>query len=235
MGIFDVFTGDAGKKAANQGYRSQTQGLTKGYDLANQTLTDTNVTGQGYLDQGITPWQTQLNQGNAGVDFYGQLTGLPGAENAPGIQQTLEKIPGYQFSRDQGIEALNRSANSRGMLASGNNTQDILKFSQGLADQNYFDYLKSFAPYFNQQAGAASGIQGGYTNKADLAAGIGGKQADYGWQKYTGIGQAGADRANQVANAETAGSANLWSAILGLGSGLTGAAGKAGGFGNLFS
>lgn len=214
MGLFDVFTGDAGKKAANMGYRGQKEGFLEGDKLAGERLGAAETAGQGYLDQGIAPQQALAAQGQQGIDYYGNLLGLNGQEAA---SQAFQGSPGYQWQQEQGIEALNRAANARGMLASGNNTQDILKYSQGLASQDYYNQLNAAQPYFGLGQGAASGIQGGYTNKAELAANTGGRLADYGWQSQTGIGQAKADRANQVANAEQAGSANTWGAILGLG------------------
>lgn len=172
--------------------------------------------------------------GGAGINYYGQLLGGPGGDPAK-MQNTLEGIPGYQFARDQGIDALNRTANSRGMLASGNNTQDILRFSQGLADQNYFNYLNALQPFFGLGQNAANSIQGGLTNKANLASDTGRAIGTLGYASKTGAGQAGADMYANINNAEQAANSNLWNAILGVGGAVTGAAGNAGGFGNLFS
>ena len=217
MGLFDVFTGSSGVEGARKAAKARNAGYEKGYGLASGDLNQAKTEGLGYLNQGIAPQQALFNQGQQGVDYYGSLVGLPGS-NGAGVQQTLQNIPGYQFAMNQGLDALNRTANSRGMLASGNNTQDILKYSQGLADQNYFNYLNSVQPYFGLGQNAAQGMQSGYTNKSNLASNIGSQLAGYGWNKETGIGNSNAQKFQDIAAAQQAGSGNLWSAILGLGS-----------------
>ena len=224
MGLFDIFSDSGGKRAANQAYAAQKEGLKKGYKKAATALSEAKTEGLGYLDQGIEPYQGLLDQGQQGIDYYGRLLGLGGGD--PGqMQSVLENIPGYQFALNQGIEAINRRANAAGMLNSGNADIDAINYAQGLASQNYFDYLNAVQPYFGLGQNAAAGIQSGYTNKANLAADTGQQLANYGWMKHTGIGQAGADRAMNIYNAEQAAGGNLWNAILGIGGALAGAFG----------
>lgn len=72
---------------------------------------------------------------------YSDALGLNGADgNARAVNQ-FQAGPGYQFQLQQGQQAINRTAASRGMLASGNTSLDLLRYSQGLADQEYDDYL----------------------------------------------------------------------------------------------
>lgn len=48
--------------------------------------------------------------------------------------------PGYQFALDQGLEAVRARGAAGGNYGGGGTTADILRFSQGLADQGYGDF-----------------------------------------------------------------------------------------------
>lgn len=51
--------------------------------------------------------------------------------------ESIRSQPGYQFTYDQGMNALGSLNASRGMLNSGAATKDAMRFGQGLADQTY--------------------------------------------------------------------------------------------------
>lgn len=46
-------------------------------------------------------------------------------------------LPGYKFARDQGLEALQNSAAARGVTNTGGTLEDIVKFGDQFAGQNY--------------------------------------------------------------------------------------------------
>lgn len=103
------------------------------------------------------------------------LNGAAGNEAATGAFQAG---PGYQFALDQGLEALNRNAASRGMLSSGNNTQDILKYSQGLANQEYGNWQDRLGQFSGMGLNAAAGQTGRQGALAGLDMGYGNAQAN---------------------------------------------------------
>jgi hypothetical protein len=53
--------------------------------------------------------------------------------------------PDYQFALDQGMQGLDRSAAARGRLFSGGYGQDLTKYAQGMATQNYGNYYNRLA------------------------------------------------------------------------------------------
>ena len=53
--------------------------------------------------------------------------------------------PDYQFALDQGMKGLDRSAAARGKLYSGGYGQDLTKYAQGMATQNYNNYYDKLA------------------------------------------------------------------------------------------
>lgn len=96
----------------------------------------------------------------AGTNAYGDATGANGPEGYARAITSFKTDPGYQFSMDQGQQALNRAHAAAGNLDSGNADADTLKFSQGLADQSYGNYVSRLQPYFNAEAGAVGGAAG---------------------------------------------------------------------------
>ncbi len=69
------------------------------------------------------------------ASIFGFGPGGTGMPNAAAATSQLTQFPGYQFGLDQGVQALDRSAASRGMLLSGAQLQDAQKFGQGYAMQ----------------------------------------------------------------------------------------------------
>lgn len=103
----------------------------------------------------VAPWTS------AGADAEGELASLYGlghlnsgdAFGARGIDQTnragdqadamarFTYSPGYQFRLQQGVNALDRSGASRGMLLSGAQTQGLNDYAQGQASGEYGNYV----------------------------------------------------------------------------------------------
>lgn len=75
--------------------------------------------------------------------------------------------PDYQFALDEGFKAMDRSAASRGRLYSGGYGQDLTKYGQGLATQNYGNYYNRLAALANVGQTTASGLGGLGANYAN--------------------------------------------------------------------
>lgn len=83
------------------------------------------------------------NVGQGAVTTLGQLFGI-----GPDGQQTNNadfssffNSPDYEFARSEGMKALEFSNAAKGQLNSGNNMRDIVGFGQGLATQNFGNYV----------------------------------------------------------------------------------------------
>lgn len=104
-----------------------------------------------------------------------------------GFQQT----PGYQFQMDQGIQARDRGAASRGMLLSGAAQKELTRFGQGTANQEYGTWLNRVGQVAGQAPQATSQVGG----------------------VYSGLGSSGSQSAGNLANlALTGGMTNAQSA-----------------------
>lgn len=103
---------------------------------------------QPYMDYGKNNLNT-LNQLNAG-NFSSFFTD-----------------PSYQFTRDQGIGAIDASASARGNLFGGGTSTDLARFGTGLASQGYGNYYNRVANAANMGMNAASALAGNNQNVAN--------------------------------------------------------------------
>lgn len=85
---------------------------------------------------------------------------------------SFTQSPDYQFALEQGLQGLDRSAAARGSLNTGGHSADVMGYAQGLATQNYGNF-------YNRLAGLAN----------------------VGQTTATGLGQFGANAANNIGNA----------------------------------
>src|SRR5262245_10430280 len=71
--------------------------------------------------------------------------GLNGPEGVARAQAAFQASPGYQFRLGQGLDAIARTANAGGMAASGNTLAEAQRFGQGLAGQEFNNWLTNLA------------------------------------------------------------------------------------------
>lgn len=93
----------------------------------------------------------------------------------------FEASPGYQFRLDSGNDSINALAGARGGLMSGRTMQDLAKFNQGMASEEYGNYFARLSGLAGQGLGAASGQATAAGNAAqgvsNALAGMGNAQA----------------------------------------------------------
>lgn len=139
------------RKGASKGVDAQMAGIEeqrRQFDLSREDM---------------LPWM------EAGRNALGQMQAL----NA-GDFSSFTQSPDYQFALEQGMKALDRSAAARGRLYSGGYGEDLTRFGQGLATQNYNNY-------YNRLAGLSGTGQTSATNLGSLGAQMAGNiQAGYG-------------------------------------------------------
>jgi hypothetical protein len=258
--------------ARNKGtnYLTDQNAIARGDINGAQTAGQNYLTGgaaqaAGIYDQALSPWQQLSGMGTQGVQDHYNLISNP---------DSIYDSELYKSREQATIDGLNREANSRGMLSSGNNSQDIMDYMrQGGLD--YFNTLANqYQPYFGMAQNAAQGQAnvlgqkaGMYDqlgqNQAGLAQWAGGLNAASANQLGSNLanlrtgtatqladnreqegqllsgnrltaGQAGSDMYTNQANAQSAADSNIWGALLGLGSGITGGLGSYVGAGGRF-
>lgn len=149
--------------------------------------------------------QTQANLAPytaAGQVGLGQIEGNLGQFNQPFTLGQFQESPAYQFNLQQGQQAINKAAASRGMYYAPQTLQDISKFSQGLASNEFQNAFQNY----QQDLGNRWSRMMGLTNLGQASA--------------AGVGNLGAAQAaqqggfmTQGANAQAAGTIGQANAI----------------------
>lgn len=109
-------------------------------------------------------------------DVVGQQPNRLGAMLDAGIYGNFEQDPGYQFRREQGEQAINRSAAARGGRLGGAALKELARYNSGLASQEFANYAArqqaaaGLAGRADQQGLAALMNQAGREDMAQLAA-----------------------------------------------------------------
>jgi hypothetical protein len=198
--VGSVIAGNASQSAANTQADAAKQSA--------QTAANAQMQGLQFVQQQEAPYQ------QAGQQALGQYQSLLSG-GAPNFD--ISKLPGYQFSLQQGMGAIENSAAARGTSLSGNTLRDLQGFGQGLASTNFNQYMQQLAGLANMGQAAASGVA---NQGAGLLSGAGASLA--GGQMAAGNALA----AGQV------GQANIWGGLL---NSPTFQRGIGAGFNNLFS
>lgn len=98
--------------------------------------------------------------------------------NPAAIQEMLgsgfEESPGYQYQYDQAMNASNQSAGAGGMLGTPAHAAQSMGTAQGLAAQDYNNYINRNQQLYNTGINTAQGInQMGYNASSTAASGMG--------------------------------------------------------------
>jgi hypothetical protein len=140
---------------------------------------DLRTAGTGILDRGRADSLATLNpalqnyQGlqskyGAGTDLYLNSLGVNGAAGNQAAVDAFQAGPGYEFTRDEGLNAINRRRAASGMLNSGNADADAIRFGTGLANQTYGGWQDRLGGLINPEMAAASGATGVSNNITNL-------------------------------------------------------------------
>lgn len=116
--------------------------------------------------------------GTRAISQFNRLIGLAG--EAPDYS-LFTSSPEYQFALQQGQQALERSAAARGGLFSGNTGVALTEFGQGLASQQFGNYMNRLMQLMGIGQSAAAGTAGAgermASGIADTLTGIGDTRA----------------------------------------------------------
>lgn len=165
------------------------------------------------LQENLQPYMQAGGQGLQGL--LGMLGVGPGVGNSNAMSSylttpfqfdasQLEQTPGYQFTLQQGLKALNNQASAQGMGLSGAQSKGLLNFATGLANQTYGDQYNRALQQFQANYGLASD----QFNRFSGLAGLGQNAA-------AGVGNAGMQTASNIGNLAQQGAAAQGSGLIG--------------------
>lgn len=191
------------------------KGIVSDYDLRANNL----------IDNGVTDAMRYLEANNAQYDplagatsMYADANGLNGAEGSGRAASAFQTGPGYEFQRNQGLDALDRRASAAGRVQSGNADIDAMTYATGLADQSYNSWLDRLG---GMSSTALAGRTGALNNLANLSTGAASQRLGVAGEVSSGL-MGSNNQFAQGEEANKAGIASLGSNLIGL------AAGKAG-------
>lgn len=114
------------------------------------------------------------------------FAGLNGPDAANNAMAMFHSSPGYQFQLDQGLRAVDSAGASKGLERSGPLLQAEQAFGQGLANQDFGNYLNRLSGYAGQGLQAAGNQAQTFVSGATQQAGLVGQGAA---NTNAGIGQ----------------------------------------------
>ncbi len=185
-----------------QGLQNATGAIKEGYKAA------LGEYGKNYFD----PYSRSGGEAN---EMYANALGLRGAGGSSAAQRAFQTGPGYQFAMDQGTQALDRSAAGRGLFGSGNAAAALTGFGQGLANQEYGNWLSRLQGLGAQGLQAAGGQTGRQGSLANIHMGQANQLANVNMEGMKNISNMLNSAYNNQQQQEGQGQSNLWSAIFG--------------------
>jgi hypothetical protein len=202
MGIFDIFTGDTAKKAAEENKKLLQENLATG----TKELKEGRAGAIGALDT-AAGYYAPL------ADKYGRATTLGldaiGANGPEGNARAVEAFragPGYDYRVDQTLDGVARKANALGVSMGGNTLAELSDRAGSMADQEYGAWVDRLNGYVSPELAATGGQATATMAKAPVYTTTASNLAGLGTTTTNGI----TSQNTQAANAEMAGSSNLW-------------------------
>jgi hypothetical protein len=234
--FFDtLFGGGAEREAAERNRALLDQYRTQGYGFLDTGLnrsTGALNTGYDQATAAYAPLTDLARRYGAGSSLALDAYGANGAEGNARARSAFQAGPGYEWARDQGLDAVNRRRAIAGGWDSGNTDLDLLKFSSGLANQEYDKWRTGLTGFMNPElaatTGAASGIANAAVGRGTGLADLVSRDADARTNIAGSVTSGGMQANNAEAAGRSAGARNL------LGTGLSLASLAAGGIGGGF-
>jgi hypothetical protein len=135
-----------------------------------------------------------------------QAPWMEAGKGALGTQQALlggdfskfYASPDYQFTLDQGMKGLDRSAAARGRLYSGGYGQDLVNYAQGAASTQYNNFYSKLAGLSNTGSGTAQNLGGLGANYANSMGSALQTNANNRTSAYNSQANAWGNAANQI-------------------------------------
>jgi hypothetical protein len=209
-------TGEAAQGALTEGRTQAEQQLGAGYGASTGQLTGAAQQAQGYLQGGATQAAGQLSQYQQDVAAARQRAGQNLDYQTAASQ--FQSDPGYQYALQQSEKAINRSAAAKGGRLGGSTLQALQQNAQGLANQQYGNYMQQRLGYgqagasadyqgLGQQGAAASGLAGIYSGlgqgQANTALGLGSNLSNLSQGYYGNMANTASGFGSQLANLYT--------------------------------
>lgn len=198
--FMDSFTGAAAAKAARRSEQEAAGYLNSGLQTATGNMT-------GGYNSAMSRIQPYMQGGQGAYNLYNDFMGVNGRPAQSNAMSNYQSSPYMSYLQSQGQRAVDRRANAGGGYYSGNALSEASRVNQGIASQDYNQYMAQLA-----QLGQQGQQMGQFGANLD-------------WQHGSGLANLNYGNAQQLAgnainrgNAEAQASGTLMNNLLGLGS-----------------
>ena len=222
--VGDIVGGILGAGAAKHAANAEETGANQAKDLIaknQQEAQDTNRDVWSGTQAAEQPYQT------VGSTAANNLTNLLAKGFTAPTLQDVENTPGYQFTLQQGTDAINRNAAANGTLLTGNTGKALTDYGENLAQTTYNqDYQNALSTYMANYNTLLGGTDVGLNSTSQLGS-FGQNFSNTNANLAMQGSQAQAQQINNAAAARASGylgAAQGWSQVAG---------GVTGGFGNM--
>jgi len=202
MGIFDIFTGDSAKKAAEENKQLLQQNQATG----TATLQQGQNSAIGALDKSAGLYGDLASKYGKASSLALDALGVNGPEGNARATSAFQAGPGYQWNVDQALQGVLRNNNATGGVAGGNTLAALSDRAGNMANQEYGSWLDRLNGYVSPELSATGGQAGSIASEAPVYTGTAANIANLGTNTTNGV----ANQNTQAANAEMQGSGNLW-------------------------
>jgi hypothetical protein len=204
MGLFDIFTGDPAKKAAEENKRLLEQNKAEG----TAALQGGQANAIGALDQSAGYYKPLAQKYGAATSLGLDALGVNGPQGNQNATDAFHAGPGYQWGVDQALQNVLRTANANGGggVASGNTLAALSDRAGNMANQEYGGWLDRLNGYVSPELAATGGMANATMAKAPVYTNTANNIASLGTNTVNGV----TNQNTQAANAEMAGSGNMW-------------------------
>ena len=155
------------------------------YQQGQQTLKD-------YYGQATGAIQGTLGGFQGGANLYADLTGANGPEGQARARALFQTDPGYQFARDEALQATQRQTGTGGFQGSGNVLTALQDRAAGLASQQYGNWASRLQPYIGATGDLTKALAATYGAAGGDITTQGNALANLYYGADTGIANAGA-------------------------------------------
>jgi hypothetical protein len=213
MGLFDAFTGRPAKEAA-----AKNAALYQRYGTDATRALDTGLEkGADALTSGIASYAPLSSLGakyGRGSDLYMDALGINGPEGTARGQAAFTTSPGYNFMVDQATDRAQRGIAR--FAPGGNEAAEIARLASGYAGSEFGNWLTRVGGFVPQELQATTGAAGGQAQGYGALAGLYGNDAMNRSNVFGQVASGAANSNTAAANAEMAGSSNLWNGLFSL-------------------
>lgn len=136
--LLDSFTGAGAAKAARRSEQEAAGYLNSGLATATGNMT-------GGYNSAMSRIQPYMQGGQGAYNLYNDFMGVNGRPAQSNAMSSYQSSPYMSYLQQQGQRAVDRRANAGGGYYSGNALSEASRVNQGIASQDYNQYLAQLA------------------------------------------------------------------------------------------